>query len=71
MLMTLLLAIAQPAEPAPEAMLDCSYDLEVMLELDQQAFDQDFEGGWRVLQNRGCYAEAYSTHACSGLPAES
>jgi hypothetical protein len=56
MLMILLLATAQPDEPAPA--LDCSYDLETMLALDQQAFDQDMQGGLRALQNKGCYTEA-------------
>jgi len=52
-MLALLLAAAQPAElpPAP----DCSYDLEAMLALDRQAFDQDMDGGWRVLAKReGC-----------------
>jgi hypothetical protein len=55
-MLALLLAAAQPAEPAPAP--DCSYDLEAMLALDRQAFDQDMKGGWRVLQDRGCFAEA-------------
>jgi hypothetical protein len=53
----LLLAAAQPAEPAPAP--DCSYDLEAMLALDRKAFDQTLpDGGWRSLYERGCYAEA-------------
>jgi hypothetical protein len=49
----LLLAAAQPAEPAPAP--DCSYDLEAMLALDRSAFDQDMAGGWRVLGMKdGC-----------------
>ncbi len=56
-MLALLLAAAQPAEPAPEP--DCSYDLEAMLALDRQAFDQTLpDGGWRSLYERGCYAEA-------------
>ena len=51
MIATLLLAVAQPQAPAP----DCSYDLDAMLELDQQAFDQDPNGGWRPLAAKeGC-----------------
>ncbi|MBI1403494.1 MAG: hypothetical protein GC147_09790 [Porphyrobacter sp.] len=56
-MLALLLAAAQPAEPAPAP--DCSYDLEAMLALDRQAFDQTLpDGGWRGLYERGCYAEA-------------
>lgn len=44
---------AQPASASPQP--DCSYDLDAMLALDQQAFDQDMDGGWRVLaQQEGC-----------------
>lgn len=54
MLLTLLLTAAQPVD-SPIAKPDCSYDLEAMLELDLQAFDQDLNGGWRTLANReGC-----------------
>jgi hypothetical protein len=56
-MLALLLAAAQPAEPAPAP--DCSYDLEAMLALDRKAFDQTLpDGGWRSLYERGCYAEA-------------
>ncbi|MEQ5787260.1 hypothetical protein J3454_05080 [Erythrobacter sp. NFXS35] len=49
----LLLAVAQIAEPTPTP--DCSYDLEAMLALDRDAFDQDMDGGWRVLgMKEGC-----------------
>lgn len=52
-MLAFLLAAAQPAEPAPTP--DCSYDLEAMLALDRQAFDQDMDGGWRELANKdGC-----------------
>lgn len=52
-MLALLLAAVQPAEPAPAP--DCSYDLEAMLALDRQAFDQDMGGGWRVLDMKdGC-----------------
>ena len=56
MIETLLLAAAHPAQQTPEP--DCSYDLEAMLALDRNAFDQDMDGGWRTLFDRGCYAEA-------------
>lgn len=47
--------LAQAATPAPSPQPECSYDLEAMLELDQQAFDQDMDGGWRPLAARdGC-----------------
>jgi hypothetical protein len=52
-MLALLLAAAQPAEPAPAP--DCSYDLEAMLALDRDAFDQDLQGGWRPLSMKeGC-----------------
>ncbi len=57
MLWTLLLAAAEPA-PEP-AQPDCSYDLQAMLALDRDGFDQDIpDGGWRGLSNQGCHAEA-------------
>ncbi|MEO1731657.1 MAG: hypothetical protein AAFR64_13085 [Pseudomonadota bacterium] len=60
MIEAILLAAAQPSTvPDGPAELDCSYDLEAMLELDRQAFDQDIpEGGWRRLSKAKCYAEA-------------
>ena len=57
MLAFLLLATAQPvpSETAPAVELDCSYDLDAMLALDRQAFDQNKSGGWRPLaQKKGC-----------------
>lgn len=52
-MLALLLAAAQPVEPAPAP--DCSYDLEAMLSLDRNAFDQDMDGGWRALAKKdGC-----------------
>ena len=56
MILSLALAAAQPTPPPEET--DCSYDLEAMLALDQQAFDQELDGGWRILDNAGCEAEA-------------
>ncbi|MEM9311794.1 MAG: hypothetical protein AAGA34_10130 [Pseudomonadota bacterium] len=56
MIEALLLAAAQPE---PEAEPDCSYDLDAMLTLDRNAFDQDIpDGGWRGLSRDGCYEEA-------------
>jgi len=61
MLLSLLLTLAHPdhhieeAPPPP----DCSYDLDAMLELDLDAFDQDIpNGGWRRLSNLDCHEEA-------------
>lgn len=60
MIEALLLAAAQPASTPDTPVLDapvpdCSYDFEMMLTLDRQAFDQDMEGGWRPLgQVDGC-----------------
>lgn len=60
MIEALLLAFAQPdpaSAPAPAP--DCSYDLDAMLALDRDAFDQDIpNGGWRGLSNKGCHEEA-------------
>lgn len=65
MLISLLLALASPAAasaqepaPTPPSAVDCSYDLTAMLALDRDAFDQDMNGGWRVLSQNGCHAEA-------------
>ncbi|GMN03182.1 hypothetical protein [Erythrobacter sp. MTPC3] len=63
---TLTLAAAQPANaaeaaaaPGPAARPDCSYDLDAMLALDRNAFDQDIpDGGWRALSKDGCHSEA-------------
>ncbi len=53
MLFSVLLAAAQPAEARPAP--DCSYDLDAMLALDRNAFDQNLEGGWRPLGMKdGC-----------------
>jgi len=59
MITALLLAAAQVDAPANPAEPDCSYDLDAMLALDRNAFDQDIpSGGWRGLSNDGCYEEA-------------
>ncbi len=60
MLMSVLLAAGQPIVETPvetgspriEAENPCSYDLESMLKLDWRAFDQDMNGGWRLLSRR-------------------
>ncbi|MDJ0641880.1 MAG: hypothetical protein QNJ15_03600 [Erythrobacter sp.] len=57
MFVALLLIVSEPVDLVAEAH-DCSYDLEAMLELDRIAFDQDLDGGWRLLFNRGCHVEA-------------
>lgn len=52
-LLALLLAAALPAAALPAP--DCAYDLKAMLALDRNAFDQDMNGGWRVLGKKdGC-----------------
>ena len=54
MIAILLAALAIQSAPVPA----CSHDREALLALDQQAFDQDRNGGWRPLVESGCYAEA-------------
>lgn len=39
---------------SPAQAADCSYDRAALLALDQDRFDQDLDGGWRALANRGC-----------------
>lgn len=57
--LSLALAATQSAESEPEAAPDCSYNLEAMLELDRNAFDQDIpDGGWRGLSRDGCHEAA-------------
>ncbi|MDE1468065.1 hypothetical protein [Aurantiacibacter sp. D1-12] len=57
MLFSILLLASTPQEPQPTE-VDCSYDLEEMLALDLDTFDQDLDGGWRPLSMQGCHAEA-------------
>ncbi len=58
-LMGFALAAAWPFPQTAETLpVDCSYDLDAMLTLDRDAFDQDMDGGWRVLALKGCDAEA-------------
>ena len=54
----LLLAHVSPLEQDSGEPTDCSYDREAMLALDYDSFDQDLTGGWRLLTERGCDAEA-------------
>lgn len=59
MLIGLLLLAAQPEAPQPQTQADCTYDLNAMLKLDRQAFDQDLpDGGWRGLSREGCHEQA-------------
>ncbi|KTE77661.1 hypothetical protein [Sphingopyxis sp. A083] len=46
------------ATASPEASPKCSYDLRSTLLLDERAFDQDMNGGWRPLAANECYFEA-------------
>ncbi|QGH67528.1 hypothetical protein [Xanthomonas oryzae] len=49
------IAIAQPGRAEPAQPAACSYDRTAMLALDQDAFDQDLQGGWRTIADRpGC-----------------
>lgn len=51
----LLAAPASAAEPEQQ----CDYDREALLAMDPWDFDQDFENGWRVLEDQeGCLDEA-------------
>ena len=51
-----LLAAAVTAAPPVNP---CAYDRDGLLALDQNAFDQDLKGGWRVLaENPHCYVAA-------------
>lgn len=38
--------------------VDCSYDRDAMMALDQDSFDQDINGGWRPFSKEGCYGVA-------------
>ncbi|MBO9712576.1 MAG: hypothetical protein J7495_06660 [Sphingomonas sp.] len=42
---------------APQA-VDCRYDREHLIAMDQRSFDQDLTGGWRALAAKGCDREA-------------
>jgi hypothetical protein len=57
-LLSLALAAALGAPPEPSKAPDCSYDRDAMLTMEPDAFDQDLEGGWRPLADRGCHREA-------------
>jgi hypothetical protein len=48
------MAISQ-SQPSPDV---CAFDRAKMLALDEQAFDQDFTGGWRTLQREECWLVA-------------
>lgn len=52
----LLIAASVAAAPGSDP---CAYDRGRLLALDQKAFDQDLQGGWRVLtENPRCYVAA-------------
>jgi len=57
-LLSIALAAALGAAPEPPKAPDCSYDRDAMLAMEPDAFDQDLEGGWRPLADRGCQREA-------------
>ncbi|KAB7770588.1 hypothetical protein CKY51_04490 [Xanthomonas maliensis] len=49
------IAVPQLGRAEPPQTADCSYDHAAMLALDENAFDQDMQGGWRVVADRpGC-----------------
>ena len=51
--------LAAAVAATPPAADPCAYDRDRLLALDQNAFDQDLKGGWRVLaQNPKCYVAA-------------
>ena len=55
-MLAFLLAAAITAAPPADP---CAYDRDGLLALDQNAFDQDLKGGWRVLaENPHCYIAA-------------
>jgi hypothetical protein len=58
MIMSLILTSLAPIATGPAPASNCAYDLNAMLELDLNAFDQDLDGGWRPLSYKGCKAEA-------------
>jgi hypothetical protein len=52
LLLTAAVAAASPTNP-------CAYDRDKVMSLDQNAFDQDLKGGWRVLEDKPrCYVAA-------------
>lgn len=55
MLLVLLLPIGMSVQAFPDGGEKCEYDQEALLALDEQAFDQDMNGGWRAIANvPGC-----------------
>ncbi len=51
----LALAFILPSAAAGDV---CEINRSALLELDQRAFDQDFNGGWRLIADKGCKKEA-------------
>ncbi|MDT3554970.1 hypothetical protein ROV95_02095 [Stenotrophomonas maltophilia group sp. msm1] len=58
MLLSFALAAAMGTSTEPPKAPDCRYDRAAMLAMEPDAFDQDLEGGWRTLADRGCHREA-------------
>ncbi|PKV10926.1 hypothetical protein [Xanthomonas prunicola] len=53
------IAMTQPSWAEPAQPAGCIYDRAAMLALDEDAFDQDMQGGWRTIANRpGCAVAA-------------
>ena len=57
-MLAFLAIIAVQTPSPPPAPSDCRYDKPAMMALDERAFDQTMTGGWRVLANAGCDAQA-------------
>ncbi|HWK36373.1 hypothetical protein [Sphingomonas sp.] len=51
----LLAILVAPLSPGA---IDCGFDRDAMLALDQAAFDQDMGGGWRAVAGGGCDPQA-------------
>ena len=52
------LAFALATIGPPTVSVDCSFDHQALLALDYRLFDQDKQGGWRALADKGCDKEA-------------
>lgn len=57
-LIPLVLATALATAAPPADAVDCAYPHAALLALPVDAFDQDMDGGWRELDNRGCQQQA-------------
>ncbi|WP_164280484.1 hypothetical protein [Stenotrophomonas indicatrix] len=56
--LVLALVVAMGASAEPPQVRDCSYDRAAMLAMEPGMFDQDMDGGWRSLADRGCNQQA-------------